>query len=415
MMRDRKPRISVAAGAPLRGSLCALVLALTSCSSTSASDRSKAGEQAAEQPRPVQTVTVEERALGRSVLATGTLAADEQVVVGSEVAGRIASMPVDIGSVVKKGQVLAQLDPSDYQLRVEQAASGVAQARALLGLPPTGDDDKVEIDTSTQVKQARATLDEAKANLERSKTLLEKRLVAQAELDAAQATFLRAESGLSAAREEMFQRQAALRQRRSELMLARKQLADATIRAPLDGTVQERHVSMGEFVTMGARIATIVRVNPLRLRVEVPEREAGSVRPGQEVSLTVEGDETHYKGKVARVSPMLNTQNRALVVESEIENPGTLRAGSFARAEIAVDPESKALAVPTKSIVVFAGIEKVLEVRKGVIEEHVITTGRRANGYTEVLKGVEAGVPIVETPANLQHGQAVRVVAGEGR
>jgi RND family efflux transporter MFP subunit len=393
----------------------ALMLALAGCSSTSASDRGKRGEEAPQQARTVQTVIAEQKQMGRSVLTTGTLAADEQIVVGSEVSGRITSMAVDIGSVVKKGQVLAQLDPADYRLRVEQAASGVAQARALLGLPPTGDEDKIDLESSTQVKQARATLDEAKANLERARTLLEKRLIAQAEIDATQATFLRAESGLSAAREEMFQRQATLRQRRTELMLARKQLADTTIRSPLDGTVQERHASFGEFVAVGAPIVTVVRVNPLRLRVEIPERDAASVRAGQAVSVSVEGDETRYTGKVARVSPMLNSQNRALVVESEIDNPGTLRAGSFARAEISVDPEGKALTVPTKSIVTFAGIEKVLEVKKGLIEEHVITTGRESNGLTEVLAGLEAGTPIVETPSNLQQGQAVRVVAAEGR
>lgn len=415
MTRDPKQRSTALQRARWGVLLCALLMAPTGCSSTSASDRGKPSENDPEQARTVHTVLVAEHTMGRNVLATGTLAADEQVVVGSEVTGRIASMAVDIGSVVKKGDVLAQLDHADYQLRVEQAASGVAQARALLGLPPTGDEDKIDIDKSTQVTQARATLDEAKANLERARALLEKRLIAQAELDGAQATFVRAESGLGAAREEIFQRQAMLRQRRTELALARKQLADSTIRAPLDGTVQERHVSMGELVTAGARVATVVRVNPLRLRVEIPEREAGSVRAGQAVSVSVEGDETRYPGKVARVSPMLNAQNRALVVESEIQNPGTLRAGSFARAEIGVDSEAKALVVPTKSIVVFAGIAKVLEAKKGVIEEHVITTGREANGFTEVLTGLEAGVSIVETPSNLQQGQAVRVVAPEGR
>jgi multidrug efflux pump subunit AcrA (membrane-fusion protein) len=361
--------------------------------------------------REVRLVRVAPREMARTVAVTGTLAPDEQVTVGVKVPGRLASIAVDLGSVVKRDQAIAQIETTDYQLRVEQAASGLAQARALLGLPPEGDDDAVDVERTSLVQEARATLEETRANLERARTLVEQRLIPPADFDASNAAFVRAESALAKARDEVRNRQAALRQRRFELRAARQQLADATMRSPLDGTVQQRHALAGEFLQAGAKVATIVRVNPLRLLAQVPERDAASLRAGQSVSVAVDGDDARYTGRVVRLAPALTEQNRALPIEAEIENPGKLRPGSFARAEIVVDDASKVTAVPTSSIVTFAGIEKVITVEQGRAVEKPITTGRRSERWTEVLSGVAPGEAVVVEPGNLQQGQPV-IVAG---
>jgi RND family efflux transporter MFP subunit len=399
----------------LRTILLALCgLAALACGAKPAAGKTRAGERDRPAPqattaREVRLVRVAQQEMARTVTVTGSLAADEQVTVGVKVPGRLASIAVDLGSVVKRDQAIAQIETTDYQLRVEQAASGLAQARALLGLSPEGDDDAVEVERTSLVQEARATLEETRANLGRARTLVEQRLIPPADFDATNATFVRAESALAKARDEVRNRQAALRQRRFELRAARQQLADATMRSPLDGTVQRRHALAGEFLQAGAPVATIVRVNPLRLLAQVPERDAASLRAGQTVTVAIDGDEARYTGRVVRLAPALTEQNRALPIEAEIENPGVLRPGSFARAEILVDEASKVTAVPTRSIVTFAGIEKVITVEQGKAVEKPITTGRRSERWTEVLSGVAPGEAVVVEPGNLQQGQPVTV------
>jgi HlyD family secretion protein len=193
--------------------------------------------------------------------------------------------------------------------------------------------------------------------------------------------------------------------------MARQQLADTGIRAPLSGTVQERQATAGEYLAAGAAVATVVRVDPLRMRVEIPEREAGAVRVGQTVRITVEGDSRAHQGRLARVAPAFDEQTRTLAVQAELQNPGDLRPGTFARAEIAVADDARVAAVPTNSIVVFAGIEKVITVKDGRAVEKEIKTGRRTAEWTEVVSGIEIGESVVVEPGNLQQGQAVEIAS----
>lgn len=364
-------------------------------------------------PRDVTLVRVQEQKLEKLISVTGTLAADEQATISTKVSGRLASLLVDLGSPVKKGQPIAELETTEYTLRVEQATSALAQARALLGLAPEGTDETVNIEETARVKDAQATLAEARVNLERIRTLTSEGLLARAELDSAQASFVRAESGLQAAREEVYNRQALARQRRSELLIARQNLADTTLRSPLDGKVERRLANVGEFLGAGSAVVAVVRMSPLRLRVDVPEREAIGVKVGQRVRVTVEGDLTAYPGKIARVSPSISQQNRLLAVEAELPNPGTLRPGSFARAELILDDGVPALMVPTSALVIFAGIEKVITVKDDQAVETPVTTGRRSGQWTEILTGLSAGDAVVAAPGNLQQGQPVKVLSTE--
>jgi RND family efflux transporter MFP subunit len=346
----------------------------------------------------------------RTVTALGSLVAYEQATVSVKVPGRVKSVAVDLGSVVRQGQIIAQIDPQDYQLRVQQAEAALAQSRARLGLAPGKTSDQVDPERTSTVRQARALLDEAKANQERSKTLFEQGILSQAQLGTAEAGYKVALSRYEDAIEEVHNRQAQLSQRRSELEIARQQLADTTVYAPFDGAVQEKRASLGEYLAAGAPLVTIVRIDPLRLRIEVPEREAASVRVGQPVRVTVEGDTTAYSGQIARLSPTITAQNRMLLVEAEVSNKGTLRPGAFVHADIVVDARHPAVAVPSNALVTFAGVEKVLTVRDGKTLEKTVTTRRRTTEWVEVISGVNVGDIVVLNPGNLQPGQAVTVM-----
>jgi len=361
-------------------------------------------------PREVKVASAAERTIARTIAATGTLAADDQVVLGTKVAGRLAEITVDLGTRVKRGQIVGKLDQSDFKLRVEQAEAALQQARVRLGLSPTGSDEKVDPEQTAIVRQARAMMDDARLTRDRSVRLAQQELIARAQLDSAEAALLVSEGRYQDAIEEVRNRQAVIAQRRSELDLARQQLADTVILSPLDGVVSLKQASVGEYLPAGAPIATMVRVHPLRLRVPVPEREGSGVRAGHAVTLTVEGDSTLYRGRVVRLSPIVQEQNRTLLVEAEVPNErGFLRPGSFARVEIMTEVSQPVVTVPSTAIIVFAGVEKVLVVRQGKTAEVRVTTGRRLGPDVEVVEGLKRGDPVVTVPGNLTGGQAVTV------
>jgi RND family efflux transporter MFP subunit len=353
---------------------------------------------------------VEETAVGASVAVTGTLAAQDEATLSVKVPGRVSGVSVDLGSVVRRGQVIAQIEQQDYKLRVQQAEASLQAARARLGLAPQGEDDHFDPELTGTVRQARAVLEEARESRKRVVALVEQGVVPRAEYESADAAFKVAQGKYQDAVEEIRNRQALLSQRRTELELARQALADTVVVAPFDGIVQEKRASVGEYLSAAAPVVTIVRVNPLRFRGEVQERDAASVRAGQAVRVTVEGDHGLYAGRIVRLSPTINQQNRVLVVEAEIANPGGLRPGGFARAEIVTNSGDTAVTVPASAVVTFAGIEKVITVEDGKAKEKPVTTGRRADAWTEVLSGIGVGESVVIDPGNLQSGQPVNVV-----
>ena len=389
-----------------------LTLLLSGCQGQGSVGAEEQKSKAAAPPaREVKVTPAAERIVARTVSATGTLAADDQVVLGTKVAGRLAEITVDLGTRVKKSQVIGKLDQNDFKFRVEQAEASLQQARVRLGLSATGSDERVDPEQTAIVRQARAMLDDARLTRDRSIRLAQQELIARAQLDTAEAALQVSEGRYQDALEEVRNRQAVIAQRRSELDLARQQLTDTVILSPLDGVVSLKQASVGEYLAAGTPIATMVRVHPLRLRVPVPEREGAGVRAGHAVTLTVEGDPTVYRGRVVRLSPIVQEQNRTLMVEAEVPNErGFLRPGSFARVDIMTEVSQPVVSVPASAVIVFAGVEKVLIVRQGKTAEVRVTTGRRLGEDVEIIEGLKRGDPVVTRPGNLVGGQPVTVV-----
>lgn len=387
--------------------LSLLALGSVACKSGYPSSNRAATSDAKAAPRQVKTAKVVEMPVGQTVTVNGTLAAFDQTTVSVKVPGRLQTITVDLGSVVRKGQAIAHLEPQDYRLRVQQAEAALAQARARLGLSPDGSDDRVAAEQTGTVRQAKAVLDEVRLKRDRAAKLIQQGVIPRAEYDSADAEYKVAMSRYQDGVEEIRNRQGLLAQRRSELNLAKQQLADTVVYAPMDGVVQVKTASVGEYLAAGAPVADIVRINPLRLRAEVPERESRKVRIGQSVRVMVEGDVSSYTGLIKRVSPTISQQSRVLAVEADVANDGRLRPGSFVRAEIVTDDSSMAVTVPANAIVTFAGIEKVILIQNGKAQEKPVTTGRRGQDWVEILSGVNVGDAVVVNPGNLQSGQAV--------
>lgn len=362
--------------------------------------------------RAVAAAPAETRPMERALSVIGSLAAIDQATLSVKVAGRLQQLPVDLGTRVRQGELVAQIEPVDYELRLKSAEALLAQARARLGLPLVGTDDTVKPDETSTVRQAKAAVLESQKQRDRVRELAKRGISPQSELEVAEASYEIAFNRHLEALEDIRQRQGVLQQRRADVEIARQQLADTRIIAPFDGMVQERRASPGEFLNLAAPVVTLVKVDPLRLRVEVPERNATGVRAGQKVRLTVEGDTNRHTGVIARLSPAITEASRMLIVEADIANrDGALRPGTFARADIVLAEAEPATAVPQDALITFAGMEKIFLVKDGKAAEKNIAVGRRAGGFIEVLGGVKAGDLVVLNPGALQNGQPVTVDA----
>ncbi len=361
--------------------------------------------------KQVRVVRAEKTVLARTVAVTGTLAADQEVTLALKVAGRVREIAVDLGSHVKRGQVLARLEPTDFDLRVRQSEAALQQARARLGMDAGSNPTAIVPEETALVRQAAAVLEQARLTRERMESLSKQGLISRSQLDDALANFHVAEARYQDAREEVRNRQAVLSQRQAELEIARKQQSDSILTSNMDGAVQERLISAGQFLPAGEAAFRIVSSDPLRLRLAVPEREAVGIRIGQQVSVKIDEDATVYPGKVARVSPAISADNRTLAVEAEIPNQnGQLRPGTFARAEIVVQAQDPAILVPASSITAFAGINKVILVANNITAEKRVRTGRRSGDSVEIVEGISAGDVVVITPGNLVGGESVTPV-----
>jgi RND family efflux transporter MFP subunit len=343
----------------------------------------------------------------RTVTVTGSFAAQEQSTLSVKVPGRLEKMNVDIGSVVRKGDLLAQIERSDYELRVKQAEAALAQARARLGLPIDGDNDAVDVEKTGTVEQAKALLDEAKKNRQRVQELAKSQISSQSEVDSVEAAYTVAEARYQNALEEMREKVAIATQRRAELNIAKKQLADAATYSPFDGIVHERRASPGEFLQSGTPLLVIAAVNPLRLRLQVPERESVQIRPGQALEIRV-GEATNvYRSTISRVSPILAESNRMLRVEADVPSSPALRPGLFAEATIIVSTNDSALTIPVEAVTSFVGLEKAFIVEKGKAVEKSLTTGRKQDGFVEVLSGISAGDQVILHPEKIRSDEPV--------
>jgi RND family efflux transporter MFP subunit len=382
----------------------------TGCTEQTAAKTTKPEKDSGKAVRAVKAVRLEYGAMERTITALGTLAARDQATISVKVPGRIASMAVDLGTPVKKGDLLAQIDKRDYELRLKQAEAALAQAKARVGLPFDAPNDKVEALGMSMVKEAQAVLEEARKNRDRLLKLSKQGIISEADVEVVQSTYEVAANKYQDALQEGNNRLAVLAQRRTEYEIAKQDLADTAIYAPFDGGIQERKASPGEYLASGTAVVTVVRTDPLRLRLEVSERDSARVRLGQEIRVTLQGDKTTRTARVDRLSPALNEENRMLIVEADLKNEtGELRAGMFARGQIVVEDQSRALLVPRSALVSFAGIEKVLLVQKSKIVEKPVTTGETRESQIEVLKGVGPGELVVLEPGTLRTGDEVQV------
>ena len=389
--------------------IAALLFFLTACSGPY-SER-KAAARVEVTPMSVDTVLAASASLPTVVNANGELFAEELANISTKVPGRVVKLTVDLGSLVKTGDVLAELERDDYQYRLRQAEAQVEQIRVRLAIA-NQKDDVVDPERTAMVKEARAALEESRIVYDTTERLTQEGVVSRIEFERARARKQGLEARLQSALSEVLQMGSQLSERRAQLDLARQQLTDTVIRAPFDGAITKRVASIGEYLATNAPVVTLVRQHPLRVRLEVPERFAGQIHRGQAIDVRLEGSSLKRTGRVMRLSPSIEAQNRSLTVEGEIPNQdGLLRPGSFVEGSITVDAQALGITVPSSALVAFAGVERVYLVKSGALDDRIVKSGRRLTGErVEILEGLKEG-DLVVAVANekMAKGQKVLV------
>lgn len=376
--------------------LAGLALLEIACNPSEATKPPAAEKPAA--PIAVPLATAETRALPGGVDVTGTLMADAQTDVAAEGAGRVLAVNVERGSVVKAGAVIARLDAEDTQHQLLEAQAIEGQTMAKLGLTPGAKFDPAE---TPDARKARANMEWAQADHDRYAKLVEQGLVSRADYELRRSQFHSAKAQYEAEINTARQLYQTLLAQRARVGVARKAAHDMDVRAPWDGLIAEKHAQPGQFLQRGARIATLVRVDPLRVELAVPETAVSTIRRGQRVEFTVQAHAAQtFAGSVAYVGPSLKADSRALVVEALVPNKdGRLSPGLFATARIELPSARPSVLVPITAVRTEAGVSTAFVVKNERAELRLVQLGRELpDGLVEIQRGIVAGEKVVAKP-----------------
>jgi membrane fusion protein, multidrug efflux system len=404
-MSPLRQRLVTAALAPLAA------LGLAACDS---SEATRVAPDPAPTPIAVATATVEQRAVPTTLEVTGTLTADARTDAAAEIDGRVVQVSVERGMVVAAGAVLARLDEQDAVNQLREAEATEAQTRARLGIGESGAFDPRE---TPEARRMRAVMDRAEADYQRYARLVEQGIVSRSEFDTRRADAIAAREQYEEMQNQMRQLYQTLQAQKARVALARKALADTVVRAPYGGLVAEKHVNVGDYVKKGSRVATVMRVDPLRIELTIPEVAVASVRKGQKVSFTVQSyPDRAFEGAIAYVGPALRADARSLIVEAIVPNAGGgLQPGLFASARIELPGAKPTPVVPAAAIRTEAGASRLFVVKGDRAEQRFVQLGRQGAGLVEVVRGVAAGEHVAVSALDRLTDGALVAPAPEGR
>ncbi|MCB9592367.1 MAG: efflux RND transporter periplasmic adaptor subunit [Sandaracinaceae bacterium] len=387
--------------------MTALALPLAGCGGdASAADAQSA---AAATVVAVSIAPVEVRQRPVALELDGTLVADEDSNVTSVVAGRVTEVLVERGSVVEEGAPLLRLRDVDYRLQARAARAQLDQARARLGMDGNA---TPNVETLPEVVAAQNDRQLADNNLRRAEELAQRGVLTQQGLDEARAAAANARERHQSALNNARVAAASLASARVALSQASTAASEATVRAPFGGEIADRMVSVGEYVSPQSPLVTLVRTNPLRIELSVPQRHLQSVQPGQAVLLRVDSvpDRT-FEATVRYVSASVSRTTRGLTVEAVVPNPDRLlRPGLFATARLETGGTQEVFVVPATAVHTAAGVSRAFVVRDGHIEERVVSVADRTEEEVVVAEGLAAGEQVATGSLDqLADGVAVTV------
>jgi multidrug efflux pump subunit AcrA (membrane-fusion protein) len=340
---------------------------------------------------------VKQESMRRNVDVVGTLAAVDQVTISSEADGKVSRILADLGDRVRAGDTLIRLDSEKQQYSSDQQKAALARALAQYGAPDP--QHLPDIEKTPDVQKAAAELHQVRQAFERAQELHKRALIPKQQLDDAEAALQAKQAGYESSLQSAKNLRASIQASEATAKLADRQLRDTDIRAPFDGIVEKRLVNLGELVKAQMPVMAVVRVDPLKVMAEIPERMAPWISGGQAVELRVDAypDKT-YTGKVSRISPAVNTATRAFPFEALVPNrDATLKPGTFARVHIESDKHDEILTLSYAALQYRYGVNRVFVVDGDKLVVRELKVGERIGDRIEILSGVKAGERVAVT------------------
>jgi RND family efflux transporter MFP subunit len=374
----------------LSAALALLLAGGLASSACSTADGKSADQPAVPAAIAVSPVASTEQPISRFIRATGSLTAEDQAAVAAEVGGRIVATPVERGSAVAEGAELIRISATEADAQVKEAEANAAQIEARLGLTNGA---PFDVNNVPEAQTARASYELAQNEFNRIKSLLDQRVVSQSEFEQRRTQMESARQQFEAAKNGAAQQYQALQAARARVSLARKALSDTVVRAPFAGLVAERTISVGDYVNRGQKVVTVVRIDPLRVMLTVPEQFVSAVAVGAPVTFEVDAyPGRQFSGKIRYVSPALEANQRALTVEAVVPNTTReLKPGLFATARIEQPQRTPGVVVPAAAVQTSGGTSRVFVVNGEHAEERVVTVGQALGSEVEITNGLKAG------------------------
>lgn len=344
-------------------------------------------------PLTVELASVARGSVAQQLLVVGNLIGDVTVAVVPRAAGRLEAIDVRLGDPVRRGQRIAKIEDYELQeqLKQQQAALEVSQAT---------------------IRQREADLQLAQTNAERSRSLFARQLLPKQTLDDTEARLQSAQAQLDLARAQNTQSEARL----DELKI---NFANTIITSPVNGFVARRAADPGAFVSANAPVVDVVDIGRVRLIANIIEKDLRQVQPGDETRVEVDAFPGEmFRGRIARLSPVLDPATRTAPMEIEIPNPGfRLKPGMYARVTITTDERKDALVVPGNAVVDYNGRRGVFVMADSeTVAFRPVRVGIEESETIEILEGAAEGDRVVTTgAAALRDGDRVLLAGASWR
>jgi multidrug efflux pump subunit AcrA (membrane-fusion protein) len=387
-----------------------LVVALAAAAAACSKSDSAQARGRDDTAKPVKVEPVKAESIRRFVEVVGTLAAVDEVTVSAEAEGRVSRMLADLGDRVSAGQSLVELDREKPQYNVDQQRAALARALAKFGaadttqLPP--------LEKTPDVQKAQAELAQARQAFDRAQELHKRQLISKQTMDDAETTLQSKRASYDSALQNARNLRADIDASEAAMKLADRQLRDTTIRAPFDGYIQKRLVSLGEYVKVQTPVMAVVRIDPLKVTAEIPEKMGPWIKVGQPVELRVDAyPDKPIAGNVSRISPAVNTATRAFSFEALVPNADALlKPGTFARVHLETALVDQILTLSHASLQYRYGVNRAFVVDGDRLSARELKVGDRLGDRIEVVSGVKAGERVAVTDVDkLTDGAKVTV------
>lgn len=362
-------------------------------------------------PLTVATARAKGREVQRVVESVGTFYPMDEAIISAEIEGRAEEVRHDLGDLVNAGEVLVRINDEEQRYQVAQSEAQLRQSLERLGLK-SEKDRLTDAREAPDVRRAQAELNEADQRLRRTRSLVDQNIGAKSDLDAANSRQQAMKAAYDATINQTRNLMQEVERFKAIVDLQRKKLRDTTVKAPFKAFVKERQVTVGQYLRANSPLFVLVKTDPIRLRVEIPERQAPWIKLNQLVDISVEAFQGRkFQGKIWRISPTVDQTKRTFVAEVLVSNTaGELKSGSYAKAHVPTSHTEKVTVLPQRAVYYVMGANKVFVIKDGVVESREVKLGDRFETDVEILEGAEDGEEVALTQqAKLDTGVKVRV------